>query len=185
MKWLLYIFFLLLYSGEQNESSLSENEMELYKMIMEIRRGSGLESIHISPNLNKVAAFHVRDLGINEPIDGYCNPHSWSDQGFWEACCYDSGHSNPECMWLKPKELTDYEGLGYEIIAFQSSGIDPIWEISPHEALRLWMESPGHRKVILNQADFNQTKWKAIGIAIRGSWASVWFGEAEDAKMVE
>lgn len=164
-----------------NEICLSANEESLYRQINEVRNKKGLPNISLSQSLTIVAKMHVVDLAENEPFDGnYCNPHSWSNQGIWKACCYKSNHSNPECMWKKPSEITDYDSDGYEIVAFWQAGEDPSREIDHETALRMWLDSPGHSHVILNEMSFSKIEWNAIGIAINGNYASVWFGVEKD-----
>ncbi|MCZ4409531.1 CAP domain-containing protein [Cryomorphaceae bacterium 1068] len=166
----------------QKEICLSTNEKSLYRQINEVRNEKGLPNISLSQSLTIVAKMHVADLSENEPFDDKrCNPHSWSNQGTWKACCYQSNHSNPECMWKKPSEITDYEGDGYEIVAFWQAGEDPSQEIDHETALRMWLDSPGHSNVILNEISFSKVEWNAIGIAISGNYASVWFGVEKDS----
>jgi hypothetical protein len=40
--------------------------------------------------------------------------------------------------------------------------------------------SPAHNDMTINKNMFKKTKWKAIGISIRGGFAVVWFGKEED-----
>jgi len=178
---LITYFLLVLSLHNSDEICLSENEELLHKQINEVRKDHGLAQIAISSNLTKVAKLHVKDLSENKPYDEkICNPHSWSDKGAWKECCYSQDHSNPECMWKKPSEITDYEGDGYEIVAYWMSGADPYQEISPKTALEMWLESPGHSNVILNEMSFRKVEWNAVGIAISGNYASVWFGVEKD-----
>lgn len=164
-----------------DEICLSTNEELLYNKINEVRKDYGLAKIPISKNLTEVAKLHVADLNENKPYDeNICNPHSWSDKGAWKECCYRQDHSNPECMWKKPSEITEYEGDGYEIVAYWMSGIEPKKEISSETALQMWLESPGHSSVIFNKKTFAQVEWNAIGVAVSGNYASVWFGVEKD-----
>jgi hypothetical protein len=173
------LVFLAVYAPCQ-ELCIDEAEQELYELLSSKRKAAGLTKIKLSASLSEVAALHVHDLMVNKPFDDKCNPHSWSDEGRWDGCCYTSDHSKPECMWNKPTELTDYTGKGYEIVALQELGTDPSANISPSKAIELWMDSRGHRSVILNQNGFSSIEWKAVGVAIEGNWASVWFGGEAD-----
>ncbi|MEM9051311.1 MAG: CAP domain-containing protein [Bacteroidota bacterium] len=155
----------------------------MYNLIKDTREKKGLPRVELSSSLSRVAELHVIDLHENEPFDKRCNPHSWSDQGTWKECCYKEDHSNPECMWKKPSEITDYKGDGYEIVAFWKSGSDPNLDISPETALRLWLESPGHSNVIFNKRTFKQVEWNAVGVGIYGNYAAVWFGVEEDTAL--
>lgn len=76
-------------------------------------------------------------------------------------------------MWNKPRELTSYIGDGYEIAYWSSEG-------ATAAALNGWKKSRGHNAVIINQDIWKNVQWKAIGIAIRGEYAVVWFGKELD-----
>jgi len=178
------IYFLLFGFSSLNAEEdicLSANENSLYEEINEVREERGLPIVSLSRSLTIVAKMHAADLEKNKPYDErLCNPHSWSNEGIWEACCYRPDHSNADCMWKKPSEITDYEGDGYEIVAFWMSGEDSSREIAPNKALQMWLDSPGHSNVILNKMSFSQVEWSAIGVAISGNYASVWFGVEKD-----
>jgi len=183
MIYYLLTFFLIGMSPSDSidDLCLSANEKSLFEQINFVRNESGLSDVSLSRNLTIVAKLHAADLQENKPYDEkLCNPHSWSDQGVWKACCYRPDHSNAECMWKKPAEITDYEGDGYEIVAFWMSGEDLSQEISHDTALRMWLDSPGHSNVILNKMSFAEVEWNAVGIAITGNYASVWFGVEKD-----
>ena len=158
----------------------SESEINLFNLINTVRKGKGMNTLSLSSSLSRVAELHAKDLQENAPISERCNLHSWSGEGIWKNCCYKEDHSNPECMWLKPREITPYQGHGYEILAFWKSGSDPNLEISPETAIRLWLESPGHSNVIFNEKTFKQVEWNAIGVGIYGNYAAIWFGVEED-----
>jgi len=165
---------------EDTDFCHSKNELELFELINEIRVKNGHKEIPISPSLSIVAQIHAKDLIMNEPLSSKCNAHSWSDRGEWDKCCYEEDHSNAECMWGKPRELTNYQGDGYEIVAFWRSGDEPNTPISPEIALNLWIKSSGHSDVIFNRKSFGQVAWNAMGVGIYEHYASVWFGIAED-----
>jgi hypothetical protein len=82
-------------------------------------------------------------------------------------------------MWDKPRELTWYTGDGYEIAYWSSAGA------SAEEALKGWKKSNGHNTVIINGGVWRDAQWKAIGIAIQGEYAVVWFGKEEDLTSLE
>ena len=156
-----FTFFLL--SSFNHEPSqnicLSKNELLLYNRINEVRKENGLGGIPLSQSLTKVAKFHVEDLSANEPYDErICNMHSWSGQGEWKECCYRFDHSNADCMWKKPSELTDYPDDGFEIVAYWQTGDRPKKEIAANTALDMWMGSPGHSAVIFNEMSFSKVK---------------------------
>lgn len=153
--------------------TLSAAEMELYTLLMSYRAEFGLNDIPLSSSLSLVAQMHAHDLHENNPMTDSCNSHSWSEFGDWTSCCYTADHAQAACMWNKPRELTDYTGNGFEIASYS------IVNINPSGALSSWKNSPGHDAVIRNAGPWS-TQWKAIGIGIKGRYATVWFGREED-----
>lgn len=144
----------------------------LAKLINDYRASIKLPRIPISAALTKVAQAHVHDLNVNKPAKQGCNLHSWSAQGAWTACCYDSSKEAARCMWIKPKEIAGYAGNGYEIAA-NASGITPDY------ALEMWQNSPAHHEVMINKRIWTKP-WRALGVAIDGDHAVAWFGEVAD-----
>ncbi|MBX2912315.1 MAG: CAP domain-containing protein [Cyclobacteriaceae bacterium] len=161
------------------ETCLSQEEKKLFDLIMEYRKSKKLKPIPYSPKLTRVAQAHVRDLMENYDYETRyrCNPHSWSDKGPWSACCYTPDHAQASCMWDKPREISGYEGNGFEI-AYYSSG-----EASAAEGIEGWKKSPGHNPLLINSGTWAQLEWKAVGVGIHGHYGVVWFsdGEREDA----
>ena len=171
MKKILFTLALLV-SFASFGQNLSNEESELYNLIMKYRSSKNLPRIPISKSLTFVAQTHVRDLENNKPDLGNCNMHSWSNKGAWTSCCYTSDHAKAQCMWDKPSELTSYKGYGYEI-AYGSSG----GSVTPIGAINGWKGSSGHNAVIINQGIWSSHPWEAIGIGIYKGFAVVWFGE--------
>lgn len=159
---------------EAENQSLSREEVKLYREVMKYRGNKGLDSIPLSPSLNLVAKIHVQDLLEHSP-KARCNLHSWSKEGEWTSCCYDGSQKTLPCMWNKPRELTSYIGDGYEIAYWSSEGA------TAAAALNGWKKSRGHNAVVINQDIWKNIQWKAIGIAIRGEYAVVWFGKELDS----
>jgi len=151
---------------------LSDDELYLYRLIMNYRQDRGLPSISLSPNLSYVARLHARDLQLHPPSEP-CSMHSWSMYGPWNPVCY-TGTRSAKYMWSKPAELTMYSGKGYEIVAWKSDRIDM------DLALSMWIDSPEHNNVILNAGIWSRSRWRAIGIAVSDNYAVVWFGEEPD-----
>ena len=154
----------------------NSDELELYNLINEYRQLNGLERIPLSASLTKVAQAHVKDLFENYQLNDDCNPHSWSDEGDWEGCCYSNDHKNPECMWNKPKEMTNYQGDGFEIVYFHSKAV------APDAALLSWKKSKGHNPVIINKNQWSKVSWEAMGVGIYKNYAAVWFGMMPDTE---
>ncbi len=172
---ILFLLSLLLSSNATTISDcLSTEEKELYELIMAYRKEKGLPRVELSSSLTKVAKLHVRDLQNNNPLSGKCNLHSWSRTANWKKCCYTDDHRNAECMWNKPKELTEYQGDGYEIAHWNSAGV------SPNSAFEGWKKSRGHNEVMINKGIWKQVKWGAIGIGMYEQYAVVWFGKEKD-----
>jgi uncharacterized protein YkwD len=154
---------------------LNTEEKKLYDQIMKYRQSKRLAGIPLSAKLTQIAQTHAKDLSEHYEFGNKnCNIHSWSSAGNWSACCYTSNHANPTCMWNKPNEIAGYENPGYEIAYYHSGGA------KAEGALNVWKTSPGHNTVIVNQGNWKNLKWKAIGVGIYKEYAVVWFGEIED-----
>ncbi|WEK34955.1 MAG: CAP domain-containing protein [Candidatus Pseudobacter hemicellulosilyticus] len=172
----LLFFFAFISSHAQ---LLSQEEEQLYAMIMEYRKEKGLPKIPVSRSLTFVAQTHVKDLAINKPDSGNCNAHSWSSKGKWKACCYTSDHAQAELMWSKPRELTSYKGNGYEI-ACGSNSCCSDFVMTAAFALQSWKSSKGHNMVMINDGDWGKFSWNAIGLGLYNGFAVVWFGNEMD-----
>jgi uncharacterized protein YkwD len=170
------------YAKPENEVCLTLEEKKLYDLIMEYRKSKKLKPIPFSAKLTKVAQTHVRDLMDNFDYTnrGDCNPHSWSDKGSWSACCYTNDHSKASCMWDKPKEISGYDGNGFEIAYYSSGGANAA------EGIDGWKKSPGHNPLLINSGTWSKLEWKGIGVGIYGQYGVVWFsdGEEETSKII-
>ncbi|MDA3818135.1 MAG: CAP domain-containing protein [Prolixibacteraceae bacterium] len=172
-KHFIIIMISLLFFGCKEEN-VEPTDDSLYGLINQYRQEQGLSAVPYSISLTIVAETHIDDLIQYYTIDETCNLHSWSENGNWASCCYTSDHEQAECMWNKPRELTSYEGAGYEIAAYKSSGI------TAERALELWKNSDAHNNIISNQDIWTNIEWKAMGTAIKGDYAVVWFGEEKE-----
>lgn len=185
----LFIFFNPQWkSGSKNEQSslipekicLSPFEAALYDKLNAYRAEHQLPAISLSASLTLVAQAHCRDLTVNQPHDDEkCNMHSWSRKGPWSACCYTPDHKKSECMWNKPRELTEYKGDGFEI-AFYSTAYYPDAGAFAKDAIESWSKSKGHNDVILNRGTWKKLNWNAVGIGFYGEYATIWFGTQND-----
>ncbi|MEA3497042.1 MAG: hypothetical protein U9R42_13530, partial [Bacteroidota bacterium] len=92
---------------------------------------------------------------------------------------YTPNHAKASCMWDKPRELTSYQGNGYEIAC---SSDDPSKNtiLTANIALQSWKSSSGHKAVIINQGSWKKVEWKAIGIGLYKGYGVVWFGHEVD-----
>jgi uncharacterized protein YkwD len=163
---------------------LAENEMKLYNLVMQYRINNGLPEIPLSASLTYVAQQHCKDLVNNSPKTSLCNMHSWSSKGNWSSCCYTSDHKAANCMWNKPRELTNYKGNGYEIAFYIWSSANAYYTATPEEALAGWKSSEGHNSVILNKSLWKSAHWNSIGIGIYRGYATIWFGEEKDIEVI-
>ena len=187
MKTLILAFLLifLLSAGSRTspayKTCLNPEEKKLYTLIMEYRESKGLDLIPLSGKLTRVAQVHARDLAENYTFDEHasCNPHSWSTNGKWTACCYTNDHKQARCMWDKPKEITGYGSAGFEIAYYSSTGANA------QEGIDGWKVSPGHNPLLINSGTWSKVKWKAIGIGIYKEYGVVWFGELADEESAD
>ena len=171
---LIFSFFISFVTAQE----LTQEEVKLYNKIMEYRKVNNLPTIPLSRSLTFVAKTHVKDLADHSPDRGNkCNMHSWSNNGDWVDCCYTSDHTQAKCMWDKPRELTSYQGNGYEISHGSPGYSEHV--VTAESALNGWKNSPGHNNVIINQGIWT-SRWKAIGIGIYKNYAVVWFGKETD-----
>lgn len=163
-------------SGEPPPNGCTPEALALVDLVNAYRAEKGLPAVPASPSLCIVGQTHVQDLADNAPHTqpGGCNLHSWSNAGAWTPCCYTPDHAQAMCMWIKPQELTEYPGYGYENAA-QAGGM-----ITPEMALAGWQGSPAHNDVILNQGIWASHPWGAAGAGLHQGFAVLWFGEEPD-----
>lgn len=144
---------------------IEPEEARLYQLLNQYRAGYGLPPIPLSKSLTLVANRHVRDVEENNFPPG---SHSWSN------CPFTLDSSTYPCMWTAPQRLgTAYPGSGYEIANGYGDAI------TAEQALKLWMKSPPHNAVILNQGNW-QKHWNAVGVGIYRGRVGVWFGYEPD-----
>jgi len=145
-------------------------EIELYNSINEYRAENNLPPIPASKALTTVANRHVLDLGENI---GEVT-HSWSDAP------YSPSDSNTwSNMWTAPQRFdTGYPGNGYENVTGYS-GFDGS-TMTAQEALESWKNSPAHNAVILNQGQWADLEWNALGVGLYEGYGVLWFGEEVD-----
>jgi len=181
MKAIFLLFCIFhVYTVTAQEVCVSLEEQLLYDLLMDYRKSKKLKVIPISSKLTKVAQAHVRDLAEHFDYEnrGDCNPHSWSSSGSWSACCYTPDHKQAACMWSKPKEISGYQGDGYEIAFYSSDGA------GAQESLDAWKQSAGHNPVVVNSGTWEQVTWNAIGVGIYNKYAVVWFGQVADPSTI-
>ncbi len=178
---IIFIFFASSYNiaFSQNKKlpddiCLNGKERLLTEKINELRMQYGKKVVPLSKSLTYVAKLHIEDLAKNRPDTSICNLSSWSDKGNWTPCCYNKYVVNHDCMWKKPKELTNYIYRGYEIaVYFQDS-------ISIDSLEALWFDSKKVLDFILTQGDWSKKTWRAMGVAVNDNYVSIWFGQRAD-----
>ncbi len=161
---------------------LTANEMRLFELITQYRKDKGLPYIPLSIQLSYVAQVHAKDLFVNHPDKNGCNMHSWSSNGKWTPCCYTPDHKQANCMWNKPRELTNYDSEGFEISHNTWHSDDANYTVTATEALAGWKGSEPHNDIILNKSIWKTEKWNAIGIGVYKGYAVVWFGRVVDGE---
>jgi hypothetical protein len=179
MKQLLFLALCICSHCISFSQTLTDEEKKIYNYIMAYRAQNNLPNIPLSPSLTIVAQTHVKDLAMNKPDLGSCNAHSWSGNGNWKPVCYTADHKQASLMWSKPKELTSYQGNGFEIAA-GSNGCCSNFVMTAEYAVEGWKKSSGHNAVMINQDVWKTLKWNAIGIGLYKGFAVVWFGEQLD-----
>ncbi|HAH56811.1 MAG TPA: hypothetical protein DCL86_01550 [Bacteroidales bacterium] len=151
----------------------SAEEYKLFRLINDHRRIHNVAELPLSRSLSYVARVHAMDLTRYRPDFGDCNLHSWSENGQWTACCYATDIDRIKCMTEKPRQLTNYKFKAWEM-AYEAG--EPARAI---DALDLWVSIGITNDYLLNTGKWTKP-WKAMGIAIYGEYALVWFGEAPD-----
>jgi len=191
LRLFLTAFVFLLFAGTNSaqqqftvrlvpETCITPTEAELFRLINEYRKQKGLPEVKLSASLSYVARTHAQDQSANFEQGKRCNMHSWSDKGSWSSCCYTPDHKKSQCMWDKPRELTNYQGDGFEI-SFWSTYNYPTPEAYAKDILAGWKKSPGHNDVIVNKNTWKNVNWNAMGVGVYGEYANVWFGREEDS----
>ena len=175
-----FIFsFVLALSVSAQQVSIPEQvcmngfEEQLNTLIDAYRSENEAHTIQISKKLTFVAKLHARDLYHNRIDKDSCSMQSWSDKGFWNACCFsERDNSKQSCMWNKPKEITGYGGKAYEVIYNGGS--------EPKRIMELWKGSSFYSDILKNSGRYADKDWAAIGIGQYKNVTVVWFGEVED-----
>jgi hypothetical protein len=155
---------------------ISSEENKLYDLVNEYRKSFKLPAISLSNSLCYVGKKHLQDLLQNQPDTNNCNLHSWSDKGSWSACCFWHNKEDKKCMQSKPAEITNYMSEGYEIIFWESR------EATAEAAFKQFREIAASQSVLINSENWESYNWNALGVAIQGQLACIWFGEEPDVE---
>ncbi|HHN47781.1 MAG TPA: CAP domain-containing protein [Bacteroidales bacterium] len=164
---------------------LNPAEFALFNQLNDYRQANALPPIALSRSLTLVAQVHCRDLAINRPHQrDSCNMHSWSRNNNWSACCYTGDHKRAACMWSKPRELSNYQGDGFEIAFHTTAPFINAGKLAA-EAMDSWKKSKGHNDVMVNRGTWKNIKWEAVGVGYYGGYATIWFGMEPDPDSTE
>ena len=179
-KFFSILFFLGLFCGSAFAQKLPDNlcvsndEIELFKLINEMRKENGLPAVKLSASLTYVAQTHVRDLDLTYIRNSNCNMHSWSEKGHWTPFCYPKDQSKKKSVWDKPKELTNYPGQAYEVVFWENG------PAIPKNIIESWKSTSQSELLINGKGKWDKMNWKVVGIGIYNGYCSAWFGESED-----
>lgn len=153
---------------------LSQQELDVATQINAFRVKHNLAKIPLSRSLCYVADVHAKDLYLFYDENGGGSMHSWSDQGRWNECLYVNPRTDGRCMHNKPSELTEYQGLGFELVYYDNT------ENEDANAMKLWLENGTSKQMILNEGKYVAFDWNAIGVKIFNGYVVVWFGTTTD-----
>jgi len=157
---------------------ISVEEHNLYEKINQFLKENGNKSLSLSKSLCYVAKTHVSDLLQNNADTSICNLSSWSDQGSWQACCYNAYVPNPDCMWDKPKELTNFKYRGYELAFYFEDSFNS------DSIMQLIYSSRITRDMLLAKGNYSNKKWISLGIGINRNYACIWFAQRKDTEAI-
>lgn len=143
--------------------TISAEEKSLFDVINKYRIENGRPAVKLSTSLSLVANRRMLDINQNMKM----LTHSWSN------CRYDiKDEKTWQCQIESPKRLNSgYKGEGYETLYRTTNS-----KVDINAALAAWKKSELHSSIILNKGMFESMPWDEFGVAISGSYASLWFG---------
>lgn len=148
-------------------------EIRLFNLVNEYRVSQGKTRLAYSDSLSYVAETHSIDLFFNFKEDNPCSLHTWSYSKRWSGGCIPEGKNNKwDIMYSKPKELLGMDVIGYEIAVMN---FPTKWEMRPQDALKWWLKSIPHKKVILE--DGWSKPFTKMGVSIYKNVSTIWFAE--------
>ncbi|MBN2614938.1 MAG: SPOR domain-containing protein [Bacteroidales bacterium] len=154
---------------------ITSQEEQVFEAINKIREAYKKKPLKLSVSLSFVARTHVQDLQVNHPDTSICNLSSWSNKGKWTPCCFNPYVVNQEGMWNKPKELTNYRYRGYELASYFQDGMNV------DSLVRFLQDADDALDMILTQNAWEKKSWVCMGVGLSKNYASLWFGQREDA----
>lgn len=105
--------------------------MKLHYDINAYCENLSLQKLPFSRSLATAARAHVVDTNAYSPEDqadtrgAQGDLHSWSLHGDRTPVVYIGDHLHTPVMWSRPRELTSYQGSGYEDSAWSSGLLVP------------------------------------------------------------
>jgi hypothetical protein len=174
----LFLLPLLIFAQDNkmpDNFSISVTEKQLSELVNELRTENGLSKLQLSKALSYVGRTHAKDLFNNNPDTSICNMSSWSNKGDWTSCCHSKHLPNPDCILKKPSELTDYKNEGHELVYWEPVNVDP------NSVYEFWKSIKLTSDFFLNEEQWSNYNWKAIGVGIYGGYACIWVGENFDS----
>jgi hypothetical protein len=165
--------------GQQNRKvpkdfCISEDENRLFESINLFIVENGGKSLSLSKSLSYVARTHINDLSQNRPDTSVCNLSSWSDKGNWTACCYNPYILDPDCMWDKPKQITEFRYRGYELALYFEE------EFNSDTVMLMLYSSKFALDMLLTKGEYSSKKWDCMGVGINNNYSSIWFAQRPD-----
>ena len=112
-------------------------EPRLIERINALRRSRGLHLLRISTQLRRAAAFHSASMGR---------------RGFFSHTSADGTSSTRRIRRFYPSAGYSYWTVGETLLWSRR-------RVTPRRALRTWLNSPGHRSVLLSG------RWRRVGLA--------------------
>lgn len=178
LPFIILILFSLSAAAQKNipdDFCVSDDESHLFELINAHRVKNGLKEIPLSASLSYVAKTHVIDLYTNHPDTSICNLNSWSDKGDWTACCHNKYVPAEACVRNKPKELSRYTGEGYELTYAE------VFDTHPDTVFSFWKKISTANDFLLDEGNWSDKNWRAMGVGIYKNYAVVWMGTRTDA----
>lgn len=166
----------------------AQDPAALARLVNDYRARNGLPPVPLSPLLTRVAQAHLQEmeaqprggLAVFEQTDPQtgleCGPHSWPKGGKWMPVCYTGDGRQTLAMYAKPREITGgaYDADGVEAAAWDTHAI------TPAVAIDTLQNSRSESEVVLERHNWRDAHWQAMGVAIGGHFAYIWFGKAPD-----
>ncbi|MCC5944281.1 MAG: SPOR domain-containing protein [Bernardetiaceae bacterium] len=127
--------------------------------------------IPFSLKLSYIARLHAQDIYENQDINNQdCDFHSWSDKGFWEACCHSKGEEEDNCAKMQ----------AIEIIGYKAGVAEVIYKGSLDKVMAHWEKSKYFSNLVMQRSNFAEKKHKAMGVGIYKDIICFWLGEETD-----